>query len=373
MEIDINNLQNSELEYMITGHYPEVNSVAFSIDGQTLAGAHHWEKICLWDIEKRKLRTLCKGNPYPLMIQSAVFSPDGKTLASLNINTQSSASQAQVLLWDANTGEYQVSLKGHGKAFGRTVPYHPNSLVFSPDGETLVSGSLDGTVRFWNARTKARDSFLHSLQGAFFGHHKSVLKGHRDHVLSVTLSTDGSIIASVSSDSTIRLWDARTRKLKSVIEGNNDTTHSVAFSSDVETLMIGDRNQILLWDIITSQPISSITLLMNRKTEEYKTTNAKVKIDTMPRLREDIIPVPVEDDFRSMPMTSFTVSPDGSVLAVGCANGVIVLLDLPTFKVKKTVNGGSQNGVNSLAFSPDGRTLASGSYNGTILIWDINE
>ena len=77
----------------------------------------------------------------------------------------------------------------------------------------LLSGSLDGTVRIWNPRTKSRGSLLHNVWGSIFGHQKTTLKAHKDHVLSVALSPDESMIASGSSDNTVRLWDARKRKL----------------------------------------------------------------------------------------------------------------------------------------------------------------
>ena len=57
---------------------------------------------------------------------------------SLNLSIQSSRSKAQVLVWDTSTGEYQVTLKGHGKAFGNSRPWHPNSLVFSSDGKKTL-------------------------------------------------------------------------------------------------------------------------------------------------------------------------------------------------------------------------------------------
>ena len=67
------------------------------------------------------------------------------------------------------------------------------TLLFSPDGKTIASGSADYTVRLWNAET---GELMHTLTG------------HAYTVQSVSFSPDGSIVASGSDD--IRIWDANT-------------------------------------------------------------------------------------------------------------------------------------------------------------------
>src|SRR5882762_7443811 len=65
-------------------------------------------------------------------------------------------------------------------------------IAFSPDGEQLVSGSRDCTVRLWNISTGAL------LQ---------VMEGHSSQVRSVMYSPDGRYISSGSQDKTVRIWD----------------------------------------------------------------------------------------------------------------------------------------------------------------------
>ena len=64
-------------------------------------------------------------------------------------------------------------------------------MSFSPDGKQLVSGSLDNTMRLWDAATGAC---------------VKTLEGHRGEVLSVCFSPDGRLLASGSCDKMVRLW-----------------------------------------------------------------------------------------------------------------------------------------------------------------------
>ncbi|KAJ6627752.1 WD40-repeat-containing domain protein, partial [Mycena sp. CBHHK59/15] len=69
------------------------------------------------------------------------------------------------------------------------------SVAFSPDGTRIVSGSVDHTMRMWDAQTG------HMVSGPF--------EGHTDSVCSVAFSPDGTSIVSGSDDHTVRVWDAQ--------------------------------------------------------------------------------------------------------------------------------------------------------------------
>ena len=90
-------------------------------------------------------------------------------------------------MWDAATGQpVGEPLRGHEDAVC--------SVAFSPDGQRIVSGSADKTLRVWDAAT-----------GQPVG---EPLRGHEDGVWSVAFSPDGQRIVSGSADKTLRLWDA---------------------------------------------------------------------------------------------------------------------------------------------------------------------
>ena len=68
-------------------------------------------------------------------------------------------------------------------------------MCFSPDGQRIVSGSYDTTVKVWEAQT---------------GQQARSLQGHNGVVTSVAFSPDGKRIISGSWDTTVKVWDAQT-------------------------------------------------------------------------------------------------------------------------------------------------------------------
>ena len=121
------------------------------------------------------------------------------------------------------------------------------SVVFSPDGKTLASGGIDGTVK---------------LLGVPSGEVLATLK--HDYVESVAISPDGQTLASASADYTIKLWSISSQsELVSLKEHHNGVT-SVVFSPDGNTLASGGRDgTVLVWNLsyfgIGSAPVVSLS------------------------------------------------------------------------------------------------------------------
>lgn len=125
-----------------------VTAIAFSPDSRLIASGSGDKSARIWNLETgeqlKKLETdtplfwqLSSGNQtvrLRLPVTSVAFSPDGKTLAM--------GTGRAVHLWDASTGNQLQTLEGHTKFV--------TGVTFLPDGNSLASSSLDGTVRVWS-------------------------------------------------------------------------------------------------------------------------------------------------------------------------------------------------------------------------------
>ena len=176
-------------------HEAGVETLAFSPDGSMLASGSRDNTIRLWDVET--LEVLHTITEFEDDVWTVAFSPDGKTLASGGGDT--------VSLWDVTTAERQQTflkpidpeaaveaLEGSEGDAPTEDPANATSLVYSPDGAVLVSGSYDATIRLWDIGT---------------GEQLGTLEGHTYAITSVAVSPDGSAIASGSYDGTVLLWE----------------------------------------------------------------------------------------------------------------------------------------------------------------------
>ncbi|NJN68249.1 MAG: WD40 repeat domain-containing protein, partial [Chloroflexaceae bacterium] len=162
---------DGSLVQTLVGHTDGIFSVAFSPDGQMLVSVSADSSVRLWRVSDGTVLQTIEGN----YDRGAVFAPDGQTFATWGDST--------VRLWQVRDGALVQRFIGHtGEVW---------SVAFSPDGQTLVSGSEDTTVKLWHVRD---GTLLHMLDA-----HTGLVEG-------VAFSPDGRLVASVSDDRTVRLW-----------------------------------------------------------------------------------------------------------------------------------------------------------------------
>ncbi|HWX22187.1 MAG TPA: protein kinase [Candidatus Binatia bacterium] len=136
--------------------------------------------VRFWEAGSGRLLGSWQGPVPP--IHSATLGPGGRHLAI------SLEREKVVRLYERATG-HEMQLAGHHDfACG---------LAISPDGATLASGSVDGTIRLWMVAT---------------GKELAVLPGHMQEATDVAFSPDGRTLASVSQKESVKLWNLDTQR-----------------------------------------------------------------------------------------------------------------------------------------------------------------
>lgn len=118
----------------LKGHIYDVNTVAFSPNGQYIASGSDDSTVRIWDVEQRRSIQTLTGHTGG--VRSVAFSPDGTKVAS-------GSRDATVRVWKVESGESAKAFEGHEDWV--------NCVAFSGDGTRVASGSDDGTIRLWDA------------------------------------------------------------------------------------------------------------------------------------------------------------------------------------------------------------------------------
>ena len=172
-----------------THNIPRVTALAFSPDGTTLVSGTNQGEIQTWNVATGKaLAVFAKPTDQEKHehILALCFSSDGSLLAA--------GSYKLIRIWEVATGNILLSVNPDAHKGGNMWPYslHPESLVFSPDGATLVSGLVGGAIQLWEVTT---------------GDKIAALDGHTQQVETLGFSSDGKTLVSTAADGTILLWD----------------------------------------------------------------------------------------------------------------------------------------------------------------------
>lgn len=197
-----------------------------------------------------------------------------------------------------------------------------NGIAFSPDGQLLASASSDHTVKVW----RVADGMLLSTLTGFF-----------DRVTSVAFSHNGQILAAGSFDRRVQAWRVADWSLLGS-EGTGDFMLSVAFSPDDTQLAAAGGYSGNWIHLIRTSDWQDIALLGPGQQEN----------------------------------TSIAYSPDGQYLAWAIAGHGVRLQRVATGSFCMLSEGDYYAyTINSVAFSPNGQQLASGSDGQSVDIWQV--
>ena len=326
----------------LEGHSREVVAISFSADMRTFASGSKDGTLRIWEVVSGKNKHTFEGF-FDKVIGFDV-SADSKTILM--------GGSAPTCLWDVTSGKREKTFTE--SSYAGNIAFIPGgkfilpstnakflydrntaervahflgtgssagSVGFSPDGKKIVTGNDDGTVLLFDVERR-------NYKG------QVTLAAHQRRVVSLAYSPDGKTIVSASADKTIKLWDANTMTKQKVFSGDMDALTDMALRPDGKTIAAVDNTTtIYLWDVETS---------------------AQKKLRTG----------------YAAGVISVAFSADGKRLAVGGVDGAVTILDAKTGVTQQQFTG-HQAQVKVVGFAADGKVLASLSDDGIFFLWDV--
>lgn len=323
-------------------------NIVWSPDHQTLLLDVVLKPVEIWQADGTFLSQIQTRRPPGAQ---AAFTPDGQQVALID-------DDQQLGLW---------RLDGSPVARFREHQAVTHGLAIATNGQTLVSASRDGTVRFWQVRDRFQQSLRTAhifniawLNGAgdrlIVGNSESQISiwqrqstgnfpakpqrqwlAHSDRIQDVVINTTGELIISASRRQEVKLWNG-TGELLQRFE-TAASISKIALSPDEQWLAIGtQQGQIYLW----------------RRTPSG-----------------DFIPGSEQLSGHGKTVQQIAFSADSALLVSGSHDKTIKLWQLSDQRLLQTFTGHTDQ-VQSVALSSDGQTLASAAADRTIRLWNLD-
>jgi tetratricopeptide (TPR) repeat protein len=209
-DITILDLSTGKPIAVLQGHSQSVMSVAFSPDGSLLASGGLDGMVWLWDVSTFKPTAAFEVGELTAGI--VAFDPRGTWLAV------ALAFRDDIQLWDITNPAEPTLFTTLGTDELRDMTFHLTNLIaYSPDGSILASVTADGDIQLWDTTTLTPIA---------------TLAGHITAVNCLSFSSDGTLLASGSEDKTVRIWYVPYRTEVAVLGGpmENAEVSYVSFS-----------------------------------------------------------------------------------------------------------------------------------------------
>ena len=367
---------------VLRGHDGSVLSLAFSPDGSKIVSGSQDKTVRLWNVKSRQVVHVLRGHDEAC--SAVAFSPDGKRIVS-------GSGDATLRLWDAVSGEILSTFLGHHRMLetpgsslepfpdldhGRQAPTFLSTedtwnsitaVAFSRDGERIVSGAVDETIRLWDA---GLDNLVSKLsQDGLIVAAKASPTGRR---IVFSLIQEFDLFEDRQARGAVVVWDSVSNTIKTLWQGNG--AWSVALSPDGTRVVVGLSDRTL--SVLETTSGRVLLTLSGHKSEVGYVTFTPDGMEIVSASDDDIR---VWDATSGKHLSTLqgidpdqevfvALSPDGRRLAVATSGQTIQLWDKSSGRVLLTMD--HDNSLSGVVFSSDGKRILTGSEEGSAWVWD---
>lgn len=273
-------------------------------------------------------------------VSCVAVSPDGKTVASGSVDLT-------IRLWEASSKRAATTLTGHDGEV--------HCVTFSPDGKFLASGEMYKKVKIWDVSSGKEIHTYTDIEGAVMG---------------VAFSPDGKLIFAACKDNCARVWEAGSAGRAKVLK-HNWAVNGIAVSPDGKTVAtIDDGGSINLWDIASMKMTKSWTHSSVGKAIAFSADGKSLVSGGGGFVKVWDLSTGEERASAECEANALAVSPDGSLVVVGTQDNLVMALGGSDLGVKWKAEK-HERPVTGVAISPDGKTAFTSSMDYTLRIWKL--